>query len=110
MKASRSLQGLPTPVRRALSKLGEDLSAARRRRRIPMEIMAERAFVTRKTLARLERGDPGVSMGIYATVMFVLGMTDRIAALADARDDQLGLLLEAENLPKRVRSPRRKEP
>ena len=68
-----------------------------------MEIVAERAFVTRKTLGRIERGDPGVSIGIYASVLFVLGMVDRIAALADASTDVLGLSLEEEQLPKRVR-------
>ncbi|HEY5924800.1 MAG TPA: hypothetical protein VIV11_24135 [Kofleriaceae bacterium] len=65
--------------------------------------MAERAFVTRKTIARVERGDPAVSLGIYATVLFVLGMTDRLTNLADASTDRLGLILEDEQLPERVR-------
>ena len=103
MKDSAALAGLPAPVRHALEKLGEDLSAARRRRRLTMEIVSERAFITRKTLGRVERGDPGVSLGIYASVMFVMGMIDRVAALADGASDTLGLTLEDEQLPKRVR-------
>lgn len=70
--------------------------------------MAERAFISRATLARAERGDPGVSLGIYATLLFVLGMTDRLADLADPRTDRLGLMLGEEQLPKRIRLPRRR--
>jgi transcriptional regulator with XRE-family HTH domain len=106
MKGSPALAALPLPVKRALAKLGEDLSAARRRRRMTMAIMAERAFVSRQTIARVEHGDPGVSIGIYATVIFVLGMTDRLAALIDASADRLGVMLEDEQLPKRVRGAR----
>jgi transcriptional regulator with XRE-family HTH domain len=106
MKRTAAHAALPLSITRALTKLGDDLSNARKRRRITMAAMAERAFVTRQTIARVERGDPKVSMGIYATVMFVLGMTDRLAALADANVDRLGAILDAEQLPKRVRTPR----
>ena len=106
MKASRSQQALPFGVRRALRKLGMDVSAARRRRRIPVAIMAERAFISRTTLARVEKGDPRVSMGIYASVLFVLGMADRLGDLADAARDPLGLSLEEERLPQRIRASR----
>lgn len=109
MKASRSIPALPLSVRRSLRKLGQDISAARRRRRISMELMAERAFIHRNTVARVEQGSPGVSMGIYATVLFVLGMGDRLGSLADASTDRLGLTLEEERLPQRVRVARRKQ-
>jgi hypothetical protein len=72
-----------------------------------MALVAERAFVSRSTLARVERGDPGVSMGIYASVLFVLGLADRVGDLADARADNIGLALEDERLPRRVRLSRR---
>jgi hypothetical protein len=65
--------------------------------------MAARAFITRTTLLKAERGDPGVSLGIYATVLFVLGLTQRVADLADGRADEVGLQLEEERLPKRIR-------
>lgn len=106
MKRSSAIDGIPLAVRRALAKLGKDLSAARRRRRISMAVLAERTFVSRKTLGRVERGDPGVSLGIYATVLFVFGMLDRLAALADRSADELGLDLDEEHLPRRVRDPR----
>jgi transcriptional regulator with XRE-family HTH domain len=107
---SRSAASLPIPVRRALLKLGGDLRDARRRRRIPMALLAERARISRTTLTNVEKGDPAVSMGIYATVLFVLGMTDRLADLADPRHDSVGLALEEERLPQRIRIPRARNP
>jgi hypothetical protein len=68
--------------------------------------MAERALVGRNTIARVERGDPRVSMGIYATVLFVLGLAERLSELADASIDRVGLDLAEEDLPKRIRSSR----
>ena len=65
--------------------------------------MAERALISRMTLNKVEKGNPGVSLGIYATVLFVLGMTDRLAELADARHDAVGLSLDEERLPQRIR-------
>ena len=99
---------LPLPVRRILRKLGSDIRDARLRRRIRAATMAERALISRTTLGKVERGDPGVSMGNYATVLFVLGMEDGLAELADRRRDGLGLDLLEERLPQRVRvaSPR----
>ena len=99
----KSQATLPIPVRRALRKVGTDIRDARRRRRIPTAVMAERALISRMTLNKVEKGNPGVSLGIYATVLFVLGMTDRLAELADARHDAVGLSLEEERLPQRIR-------
>jgi DNA-binding XRE family transcriptional regulator len=100
---------LPIPVARALRKLGHDLKNARRRRRIPMAIAAQRASVSKPTLIRMERGDPSVSIGSYATVLFVMGMADRLADLVDAKNDAVGLQLEEENLPKRIRGARKQK-
>ena len=94
---------LPVPVERTLRKLGSDLRDARRRRRIPTRIMAERAGISRTTINKLEKGDPGISMGNYATTLFILGLLDRLAELADVRHDELGLDLADELLPQRIR-------
>lgn len=108
MRASRAKTALPIPVRRALKKLGSDISVARRRRGIGTALMAERAFTTRPTLSKVENGDPGVSLGVYASVLFVLGMTERLAELVDPAHDPLGQSLEEERLPKRIHAPRSK--
>jgi hypothetical protein len=106
MRESRSSLALPIPVRHTLRKLGHDIRDARRRRRIPVAIAAQRASISRTTLVKIEKGDPGVAIGSYATVLFVMGMADRLADLADPRNDSVGLQLEEEHLPQRIRGPR----
>src|SRR6185312_1201750 len=93
----------PIPVRRALRSLGADMRAARLRRRIPMSIIAERASISRATLDKIEKGEGGVSIGSYATVLFVLGLVDRLGEIAALQNDPLGMRLEAEVLPRRIR-------
>lgn len=107
---SRNSAALPVPVARALRKLGHDIRDARRRRRIPVTILADRASVSRTTLNKAEKGDPGVSLGTYAMVLFSLGMVDRLADVADPRHDAAGLELEEENLPVRIRLSRWRKP
>ena len=96
---------LPIPAKKALKKVGRNIGAARKRRRITMELMAERAGISRVTLSKIEKGEPTVSMGAYATVLFTLGMIGHLQNLADAGTDIVGRELEEENLPKRVRPP-----
>lgn len=104
---------MPTPttppgaVRRSLRKLGQDMRDARKRRGLTMAIVAERAFTSRKTLQRVEAGDHGVSMGIYASVLHALGLLDGLADVADPANDALGRSLAAADLPKRVGTPRK---
>ena len=100
---------LPIPVTRALRKVGHDIKDARRRRRLPMAIVMQRASISKPTLIKIERGDPGVSIANYATVLFVIGMVDRLADLVDAKNDPVGLQLEEESLPKRVRASRKQK-
>lgn len=97
-------QTLPIPVRRVLVKLGHDIREARLRRRISSQVMADRALIARATLHKLEKGDPSVAAGTYATVLFVLGLAERLAEVADARFDETGLALAEEHLPKRIRA------
>lgn len=106
---------MPTPhfpslaVRRSLRKLGLDIRDARRRRGLPAEIVAERAFTSRPTLRRIERGDHGVSIGIYAAVLHALGLLDGLGELASPARDEIGMAMASEKLPKRVRLRKPKE-
>ena len=96
----------PSTVRRTLRKLGRDIADARKRRSLTMQTVADRAFTTRKTLTRVEGGDHGVSIGIYASVLHALGLLDGLGDLADPVNDALGLSLSSADLPKRVRPKR----
>jgi hypothetical protein len=107
MRKKKPSETLPIPVMRALRKLGHDIRDARRRRRIPAGIAAERASISRTTLVKIEKGEAGVAIGSYAIVLFVMGMTERLADLADPRTDAVGLQLEEEHLPQRIRRSRK---
>jgi len=93
----------PAAVRRVLRKLGADIHDARRRRRLPMAVVAERAFTSRSTLQKIEAGDTNVSIGIYAAVLQALGLLDGLGEIADIARDSVGQGLASAELPKRVR-------
>ena len=99
---------MPINIRRSFRKLGADISLARRKRRLTKAMMAERLAVSNSTYARVEKGDPSVSMGIYAMTFFVLGLGDVFSSVVDPARDDHGLLLDEEHVPIRVRV--RKEP
>ena len=103
MKDTKNKALLPSRLRQEIAKLGADIGTARRKRALTVGMMAERIGVHKNTYLKVEKGDPKVSMGIYAMALFVLGFPDALAQIADARQDDTGLLLDAERLPKRVR-------
>lgn len=104
--ARESIVLLPT-LQRLLCELGENICLARLRRKISQEQLAERAGISRKTLYSLEKGEPSVSIGIYANVLFSLGLEKNLALVAS--DDQLGRKLQDAGLQTRKRSPRRRQ-
>lgn len=88
----------------ALAQLGQDMRAARLRRRMPAADLAGRAGVSLSTIVRLEKGDPGVAVGTLADVLVALGLIKRLGDLVDIRNDELGLALTAEQAPRRARA------
>src|SRR5712692_5579645 len=97
----------PAAVRRVLRKLGADVRDARRRRRLPMSVVAERAFTSRTTLQRIEEGDASVGIGIYAAVLQALGLLEGLGHVADIGQDSVGQALATAELPARARLRRR---
>ncbi|MGC7403228.1 helix-turn-helix domain-containing protein [Pandoraea pneumonica] len=93
----------PAPVNRALTKLGADLALARRRRRLTQASMAERIQTSVATLRRMEHGDARIPIGLIAQAFFVLGEVDKLSHLLDTANDEIGLGLMNEQVPKRVR-------
>lgn len=97
---------LPHPpcITEALVRFGAGLRGYRVRRGIPTARAADRAAISRSTLHKVERGDPGVGLGIYASVLESYGLLPRLEDLVDHRLDRAGLALEAGRLPQRIRS------
>ena len=107
-KATLSSKSLPIVVIDQLRKLGNDIAIARKRRRMSLSEMAERMMVNIKTVQRLEKGNPTVSIGIVATALWVLGLHRRMGGLVAPESDQIGLQEDIRNLPSTFR--RSKQP
>jgi transcriptional regulator with XRE-family HTH domain len=73
---------IPPAARQALRGLGENLAIARVRRRESQRVWAKRLGISVPTLIRMERGDPGVGAGIYATALWLIGTVTGLATLA----------------------------
>ena len=93
-------------VSRSIQKLGSDIKSARLRRRLPMALVAERAGISTKTLASIEKGEPGVSLGNVAAVIYAMGIGTPFSEILDQKNDSFGLMLDEERLPKRARLPK----
>lgn len=85
-----------------LGQLGEDLKDLRLRRRMSMEHVCQLALISRATLRKIERGDPSVSLGTYATIVSKYRLLERLEFLVHVRYDLAGLALEKARLPKRI--------
>ena len=90
-KRSHALLAMPPVVLAQLEKLGQNLMIARKRRRESRKAWAQRIGVSEPTLARMERGDPSVALGAYASALWLLGRAQVIAELAAPQFD-LGAL------------------
>lgn len=105
-KQSRAIVSLPPMVQAQLRQLGEHLMIARKRRKEPRRVWAERIGVTEPTLARMEKGDPAVAFGSYATALWLMGRAQALAELA-APETDLGAL-ESEVRAASLRSVRKR--
>jgi transcriptional regulator with XRE-family HTH domain len=84
----QALQTLPPAVAQALRGLGENLAIARVRRRESQRTWAKRLGISVPTLIRMERGDPGVSAGIYATALWLMGRVNVLSNVAAPAEDK----------------------
>jgi transcriptional regulator with XRE-family HTH domain len=104
-KQSIALAALPPEVRRALRHLGENLALSRKRRRETQQAWALRLGVSIPTLIRLEKGDPAVAMGTYATALWLMGRASALPDMADPALDRGALEMNIREAKKRsVRS------
>lgn len=90
-----------------LRTMGEQIKLARLRRDLSVELVSQRAGISRASLWKVEKGDPSVAMGIYAAVLHALNNIDKDLLLV-AKDDELGRQLQDLDLITRRRASRRK--
>jgi hypothetical protein len=106
-KSPEALSTLPPAALDALRRLGENLAVARIRRKESQRLWAQRLGISIPTLIRLEQGDPGVSLGIVATALWMMGRASALPELADPEKDRGALELDVREAVRR-RSLRRK--
>jgi len=101
---SNKFQVLPSTAK-ILSEFGENIKLARLRRKLSAQQVSERANISRPTLLALEKGLPGVSIGSYAQVLFILGLEKDLLKVAE--DDRLGRKLQDAGMIVKERAPKK---
>lgn len=109
-KRSGAQVALPRPVDRALHRLGQDISTARRMRRLSQEDLAQRIGTSLSTVRRMEDGYPGTALHTFLRALQVLGRLDAVVKVMAMENDVLGMELVREQLPQRVRTSRGSKP
>jgi hypothetical protein len=100
-KTPDALVTIPPAVSAALAAFGENLAIARIRRKESQRAWSRRLGVSVPTLIRMEQGDPGVSMGIYATALWLIGRAQSLPATADPKTDSTALEMDVREATKR---------
>lgn len=93
---------MPRKLETIVLTLGEQIRTARLRRNLSLSVVAERASCSPITVAKVEKGNPTVSMGIYARVLFALQLEEDLLLLA--KDDQMGHLIQDLKIKERKRA------
>lgn len=90
-------------TQKRLAQMGEQIKFARLRRKLSVELVAERAGISRTTLWNIEKGSSSVAIGAYAAVLHALNGMDKDFLLV-AKDDELGRKLQDLDLPTNKRA------
>lgn len=87
-------------IEREIAQFGEHVHGWRMVLGLTAQQVAERADITRDTLRKIERGDPGVSFRNVAQVLRALGVLSQAVQAIDPLASDIGRL-RAANLAKR---------
>ena len=103
-QVSAAVEALPAQAGSALARLGAHLATARKRRKQSLRAWAMRLQVSVPTLMRMEKGDPAVSIGVYATALWMINRHSALALLADPKEDVAALEAEVRQASQRHRA------
>ena len=92
---------------RAVEALGQNLLLARKRRKLTQKALCDRTGLNYRTVARIEKGDPGVSPGHYVRVLAALSLLDDLTKVG-LNDDLGRKLQDIQALGGQVSRPRRR--
>jgi transcriptional regulator with XRE-family HTH domain len=83
-KKLSSAENWPTLVQDRLTEWGKCINTQRLCQRITVADLSARLGISRTTLVRLEKGDPGAGAGAYLTALLALGILDQAAPALQA--------------------------
>lgn len=90
-----------------LRQIGQNLQVARKRRKKTVKQAAEMMGTSLSSVRRMEEGDPSVRFATYLAALEVYQLAYTLR-FADPEDDRIGLALEKQRLPHRVRAKKEK--
>ena len=102
MRERKINETMPDSLKKAIQVFGNDLSAARKARRMSQQALAERMNIGRRTIIRMEQGDPAVSMSVYAGAAWIMGLENQILNALAPEHDPVQVRAGRFALPKRV--------
>ncbi len=91
-----------------LQQIGRNLQLARKRRRKTVKQAAEMTGTSESSVRRMETGDPSVKIGTFLAALDVYQLEDSLR-FAEPEDDIIGLTLDKQRLPKRIRMKKEKK-
>lgn len=91
--------------KRILEQMGYQIRMARVRRKLSVQLVAERAGVSRQSVWAVEKGSPSVVMGTYVKILHAIGFDKDLLKIC--ADDPVGKFLQDERDDKYKRGERR---
>lgn len=100
------MEDLSLGQKKIMEQVGEQIHMARLRRKLPVDLVAERADISRATLWKIEKGNPSVAIGSYLKVLNALGLQEDMEQIA--ADDEMGRTLQDMDMGTRIRTKKQK--
>lgn len=91
-----------------MEQIGRNLRLARKRRRKTVRQAAEMIGTSESSVRRMEGGDSSVRFGVFLAALEVYQLEDSLH-LAEPEDDVIGLTLDKQRLPERIRRKKEKK-
>ncbi|HUE64110.1 MAG TPA: helix-turn-helix transcriptional regulator [Rhizomicrobium sp.] len=94
-KAPRKLRfaAIPHSVEMDIRKFGQNLRAARLRRNLSIEEVAQKIGVSRFVVADAEKGKSSTGIAVYASLLWTYGLLDQLTEVAGPTQDREGAAL-----------------
>lgn len=87
-----------------MKSLGQLIQIARKRRKMSVSDLANRVGADRRTISQLEKGSPGVSLGVFMQVLSVLNLVRGFSEVLQPENDIDAITIEVRRARKRGRA------